>query len=185
MSPPPDSGAGSSGGPSGKTPGGGTPVLKVGLRRLNFEDRVFGDGTLRDAPFIRLLGERAARSLLTQINGRRFEGGSRLFGEGEPGSALLFLMKGEARLLAGAGADTVEVGLAHKGEVLGAREALGEAQVRGYSAQAVGEVEVFEVPPELLAQVAPLGSQVWTHLKEVAATRAAARAELTDFLNRW
>ena len=177
MSPPPDSG--------GRTPNGGTPVLRLGLRRLNFEERVFSDEALKEAPFIRLLGEASARALLAQVGGRRFSDGSRLFGENEPGDALVFLLKGEARLLAGTGADTVEVGVAQKGEVLGARESLGEAEVRGYSAVAVGEVEVFDVPRALLGTLAPQTSPLWTYLREVATARATARAELTDFLNRW
>jgi CRP-like cAMP-binding protein len=164
---------------------GSIPVLKLGLRRMSLEDRMSGDEELRMSALVRLLGPGPLGEVLAQSSGRRFAAGARLFLEGDAGQALVFVLKGEARLLAGSGTEMVEVAVARKGEVVGEQEALGACATRAYTAQAVGELEVLEIPRSLLERLAPAGSALQAHLREVASARSRARAELTDFLNRW
>ena len=64
----------------------GTPVIKLGLKRVPLDERVLGDDELRGANFIRQLGEDSVRSLLSQATGKRFPDQGRIFVEGEPGS---------------------------------------------------------------------------------------------------
>ncbi len=165
-------------------------TLRLGLRRMTLEDRIFGDPELRACPLVRLWGEDALRVALTGVSGRRHPDGGRLFLEHDAGDSLFLLVKGEVRLIVAAegaadGAAVLEVGAARKGEVLGESEALGGEACRAFSAQAVGELEVLEFPSPLLRRSAPEGSSLHAYLLQVAAGRKAARDEACDFFSRW
>ncbi|MBX5481798.1 MAG: Crp/Fnr family transcriptional regulator [Myxococcaceae bacterium] len=161
------------------------PGLKVGLKRMTLGERVLGDAELVGCPLVRLLGPTAAQYVLGQSTARRFVDGARLFLEGDPGDALLLVMKGDVRLWVGAGATPVEVATAGKGEFIGEQEALGGSTARAWSAQAVGEVEVVEIPGALVRQCAAKFPAFADHLHTLARARQEARSAITDFLNRW
>lgn len=167
---------------SGRTPPQG---IKVGLKRLNLEDRVFGDEDLRRSPFVSAVGEARMRELLAQAVGKRFADQARIFLEGDSGDALVFMLRGEARLLVGKGAAAAEVTVVRKGEVMGEREALGETAARAFSAQALGEVELLEFPKDVIAQLTNEQRSVAEHLRQLSKSRCAAGEELAEFLNRW
>lgn len=170
------------------SPDGGdaaAPVIKVGLKRINLEERVFLDRDLRTCPAVRTLGEDLARELLSLAAGKRFADQARIFQEGDPGDALVFVLKGEVRLYMGTGRDAVEVAVARKGELLGEREALGDSSQRTFTAQATGEVELVEFPRAVLGAFLGRCPQLGRHLRELAEARSAVGAELSDFLNRW
>src|SRR5215211_2581983 len=81
-----------------------TPVIRVGLKRVNLVERVLDDDELRCSPFARLVGNEILQILLADANGRRFADGLRIFLEADPGDSLFLLLKGQARLTVGAGA---------------------------------------------------------------------------------
>jgi CRP-like cAMP-binding protein len=162
-----------------------TPVLRVGLKRVNLEDRVFGDAELRGCAFARLVGDEILRILLAEANGRRFPHGARICVEAEPGDSLFFLLKGEARLTVGTGAQAVDVAVVCKGELMGEREAAGESAYRSYSATANGDVELLEFPRAVVRILAREHAQVAQYLSELGQARKAAGAEMANFLNRW
>lgn len=161
------------------------PVVKVGLKRLNLDERVFSDDELRQCALVRALGDALMRELIAGGTGRRFPDSGRLFLEKDPGDSLFFILKGEARLWLNSGTDIVEVTIARKGEVLGEQEALGESRARALSAQALGDLEVIEFPSAAVAAMARRHPQFGAYLREVAEARKTASAEMTDFFNRW
>lgn len=160
-------------------------VIKVGLKRINLEERVFSDEALRGCGLVRALGEDAVKALLALGTGRRFTDAARLFLQGEPGDSLFWVLKGEARLWVTAGGDTLDVTLAGKGEVVGEREALGEGDLRSMSAQAVGDLEVVEFARPAVSMAVREVPCFEQYLKTLAETRRAAGAELAEFINRW
>lgn len=168
-----------------QTPGTPPFGIKVGLKRINLEERVFGDDELRRSPFVCAVGEEPMRQMLAQACGKRFADQARIFQQGEPGASLVFLLRGEARLSVGCGATSAELTSVRRGEVMGEREALGEGSERRFSAHAVGEVEVVEFPRELVSRFARSHPQLGEHLRQLSRTRCTAGAELADFLNRW
>lgn len=162
------------------------PVIKVGLKRLHLDERVFGDDELKSCSLVRVLGPTVMRKVLEHSTGRRFSDGARVFVEGDPGDALFFVLKGEARLSTGGSAGTpADFAVVGKGEVMGEREALGESALRTCSARAVGELEVVELPRALVVQCVGKFPGLAQLLRDTARARQAAGAELTDFLNRW
>jgi CRP-like cAMP-binding protein len=162
-----------------------TPVIRVGLKRVNLEERVLGDDELRGCTFARLVGADMLRILLAEANGRRFPDGARIFVEAEPGDSLFFLLKGEARLTTGTGARTVDVGVVRKGELMGETEAVGESSTRHCSATAAGDVELLEFPRAAIRILSREDPELANYLKELGRERQAAGAEMAAFLNRW
>ncbi len=162
-----------------------TPVLRLGLKRVQLDERVLGDAELRTAPFFRVLGDDAIRTLLSQGAGKRFADQARAFVEGEPGSTLVLVLKGELRLFVGTGEAALEVCTARKGDVVGEGEVLGASSSRGQTAQAGGDVEVLEFSREAVAALIRSVPALGTYLNELHSSRKAAGADLADFLNRW
>ncbi len=162
-----------------------TPVLKLGLKRVQLDERVLGDEELRSAALVRLLPEESLRALLSQATGKRFPDRGRIFLEGESGAPLSLVLKGEVRMYVGAAETAVELGVARKGEVIGEGEALGLSETRGYTAQACGDVEVVELSRESVAALVRAVPSLGAHLKDLHTSRKSAGADLADFLNRW
>ncbi|HZA50175.1 MAG TPA: cyclic nucleotide-binding domain-containing protein [Myxococcaceae bacterium] len=161
------------------------PVIRVGLKRVNLDERVLGDAELRGCAFARLIGDHSLRVLLSEANGRRFADGARIFLQADPGDSLVLLLKGEARLTQGAGAQSVDVAVVRKGELMGEREVAGESATRSYTATALGEVELVEFPRSVVQSLAREHAGLARHLREIGEARKTAGAEMTDFLNRW
>jgi CRP-like cAMP-binding protein len=162
-----------------------TPVLRLGLKRVNLEERVFGDEDLAQSDFVRLAGASPLRAVLAEAVGRRFADQARLFLEGDPGDALILILKGEVRLHAGTGPEQVELGVARKAEVIGEGQFLGRSTLRCYGAQASGEVEVVELSRSLLERHGGWNDALRAQLEKVHDARKAAGAEMADFLRRW
>lgn len=160
-------------------------VAKLGLKRANLDERVLGDEDLKECPLVRLLGPTEAKQVIASSIGKRFSGGARVFKEGDCGDALLLVMKGEARLWVGAGTTVVEVAVVRKGEFMGEGDTFGEGAKRTYSAEAVGELELVEIPGALLFARAAKLPELQKHLTEIATTRKAAGEAMVDFVNRW
>ncbi len=152
---------------------------------MTLEDRIFDDPELRRCPLVRLCGQDSLRVALSQVTGRRHPDGGRVFVEGEDGDSLFLLLKGEARLITTVSGAGIQVGTARKGDVVGEGEALGRAAGRSCTVQAVGELEVLEFPAAQVRRFAPVGTPLHDWLVSLATAREAARAEATDFFNRW
>ncbi|MHB8875591.1 MAG: cyclic nucleotide-binding domain-containing protein, partial [Myxococcaceae bacterium] len=150
-----------------------TPVTRVELRRADLGELVMGDELLRGAPVIKALGEDATAIVKAGI-GRRYPDKVTVFRQGEAGASLFLVLKGEARLFAVSGQDTVEVGAAGKGEVFGEEEILG-ADVRTMSAIAAGELDAVELQRKVLLECAPRRPALLAHLKELQEKRRVAR----------
>ena len=165
--------------------GTSAPVIKVGLKRINLDERVFGDDELRGCALVKLLGEERTRALLAKSQGRRFADRARIFLEGDPSDALVFLLKGEARLWMKSGKDAADIATLRKGDLMGEREALGDSHHRTFSAEAVGDVELVEFPRAVLSGFLQKAPAFERHLRDLAKAREAAGAEMSDFLNRW
>jgi CRP-like cAMP-binding protein len=161
------------------------PVIRVGLKRVNLDERVLGDAELRACMFTRLVGNDTLRMLLAEANGRRFADGARIFLQADPGDSLVLLLKGEARLTLGTGAQSVDVAVVRKGELMGEREVAGESATRSYTAIALGEVELVEFPRSVVQTLAREHAGLARHLREIGEARKSAGAEMADFLNRW
>ena len=162
-----------------------TPVIRVGLKRVNLEERVLGDEELRASPFARLVGDDILRILLAEANGRRFAGGARIFVEADRGDSLFFLLKGEARRTVGTGAAAIDVAIVGKGELMGEGEAVGGNAFRQYTATAAGDVELLEFPRAAIRILAREHPEVAHYLRKLGDARKAAGAEMANFLNRW
>lgn len=169
-------------GPSGSD--APVPVVKVGLKRVNLEERIRTDPALEGAAVVRALGE-SLPTLLAQAQGRRFPAQARVFVEGDAGDSLFLLLKGEVRLSTLSGKEVLDVAHVMRGEVLGEREAMGQATLRSATATTLGDIEVIEVSAEVVQSLFPTAPAFLEHLKEVAEKRSAAALEMADFLNRW
>lgn len=160
------------------------PVVKVELKRADPAEVVLSRRELAAAPFIRALGT-GASLVLKQGTLRRFADKAVLVQQGQPGTALYFVLNGDVRLFARRDHDSAELGLAHPGEVLGEGEVLaGEGGCR-CSAVAQGAVEVLELPRAALLQHGTLLPGLAALLQDLQARRNKALDEMSDFLNRW
>lgn len=160
--------------------GDNTPVVKVELKRMSVSELVSGDAVLASAPVVKLLGV----PLLAKGTLRRYPDKVVLMQQGEEGDSLFVVMAGDVRLFARRDRDSVELGLVHRGDVIGA----GEARTGGgrrCSAVAQGQVDVVELPRALLAPGGTLTPALATFLEQLERRRNAALDEMSDFLNRW
>jgi CRP-like cAMP-binding protein len=116
---------------------------------------------------------------------RRFTDKMVLLQQGEAGDSLFIVVAGDVRLFARKDRDSAEVGHAHKTEVLGEGEVVDGRGLRHHSAVAVGQVDVLEVPRELLLANGQLPPALATLLRDVHQRRKRSLDEMSDFLNRW
>ena len=75
-----------------------TPVARVELRRASVLDVVASDDVLRACALLRSLSREVQQALLEQGTPRRFADQAGVFQQGEAGSGLFLVLKGEARL---------------------------------------------------------------------------------------
>lgn len=161
------------------------PVVKVELLRPDVTGRVETDPVLSGTTLVKTLGPRW-RDVLKQGHAKRAIDRAVLFQQGDPGTSLLFVLSGHVRLFARKDADTVELGLAHVGDVVGEGEALSGKGPRAMSAVASGLVEVLELERAPLFSLGqPIGRALEQWLSGLSATRRKALDEMTDFMNRW
>ena len=161
-----------------------TPVTRVELKRADIGEMVMSDELLRSAPVVRAMGE-GAKALIKAGLGRRYPDKVPVFRQAETGDSLFLVLKGEARLFAVSGEDTVEVGSAGKGEVFGEDEILNGKGVRSLSAIAAGELHAVELPYRAVFDCGRERPNLNLYLKELHARRRAARDEIAAFLDRW
>ena len=161
-----------------------TPVTRVELKRADIGELVMGDDLLRTAPVVKAMGERA-REVIKLGVGRRYPDKVPVFKQADAGDSLFLVLRGEARLFAASGQDTVEVGAAVKGEVFGEDEILGSGGARSLSAIAAGDLDVVELPRQALVDCGRERPALWKVLRELLERRRAARDEIAAFLNRW
>lgn len=164
--------------------GDNTPVVKLDLKRAEPAELIAADPVLAGSPFVKALGAALARVSAKAVL-RRFPDKVVLMQQGDVGHSLFLVMKGDVRLFARKAADSVELGVAHRGEVLGEGEVLDGSNVRAASAVAQGQVDVVELPRDVLLEGGALVPAVKAVLEQVRARRRLALDEMTDFLNRW
>ncbi len=164
--------------------GDNTPVVKLDLKRADAAELISQDPVLSKSPFARALGAALGRVSAKAVI-RRFPDKVVLMQQGDAGQSLFFVLKGDVRLFARKATDSVELGVAHRGEVLGEGEVLDGATARACTAVAQGQVDVVEFPREVLLEAGALLPPVAALLREVHASRAKALDDMTDFLNRW
>ncbi|MFZ5441931.1 MAG: Crp/Fnr family transcriptional regulator [Myxococcota bacterium] len=157
-----------------------TPVLKVELKRVTVPELVSADPVLAASPAVKLLGV----PLLSQGTLRRFADRSVLMQQGEEGDSLFVVLVGEVRVLARRDHDSVELGVAQRGDVVGVSEARAGG-ARRCSVVAQGQVDVVELPRALLLSGATLPPALDAFLSHEERRRAQALDEMSDFLNRW
>lgn len=164
--------------------GDNTPVVKVELKRADAFELIQSDKVLSASRLVASLGA-SLKQVLAQAVVRRYPDKVVIYQQGELGSGLLFVLGGEVRLFARKDRDAVELGVVHKGDVLGEGEVLtGDAQRRS-SAVAQGPVDLAELPRDSLLVNGALPPELQRELEAVHASRSAALDEMTDFLNRW
>ena len=162
----------------------GSQVTKLALKRAEVGDLVMADEALRAAPFIKALGAKH-QDLLLHGTARRYPHNAVLFQQGDSGASLFFVLKGEVRLSARKGPDSVELGTATRGEVFGEAEILSGETLRTSFAVAQTDVDAAEFPREAFLESGRLLHELATFLGPIKAARQTALLEMTDFLNRW
>lgn len=164
--------------------GDNTPVVKLELKKAEPAELIAADPVLAGSPLVKALGATLQRVSAKAVI-RRFPDKVVLMQQGDAGQSLFFVLKGDVRLFARKAADAVELGVAHRGEVLGEGEVLDGSNVRAASAVAQGQVDVVELPRDVLLERGALAPAVKAVLEQVRARRLHALDEMTDFLNRW
>lgn len=162
-----------------------TPVVKVELQRADVTGRVSREPRLSDSVLVKTLGSDWER-VLRAGQAKRAAARAVIFQQQDPGDTLLFVLSGTVRLFARKATDTVELGIAHAGDVVGEAEALAGQGRRAMSAVANEIVEFVELPRAALFGAGPKTTQAlekW--LKALHAERLKALDEMTDFFNRW
>lgn len=161
----------------------GDQVIRVKLERADVAGLVLHDPLLKVAPFVLALADRA-EAVLKLGRGRRVQEGASIFGAGQTGDSLFFVLRGEVRLATQRDGATVELGVAGRGDCFGEREVLSPGP-RGCAAHAGAEVDLVELPRAALLVKGQLPIELMAHLKELDQRRAAALDELSSFLDRW
>lgn len=162
-----------------------TPVMRLGLRKIEVVDHVLEDPELKDCKFARLMGTEGMNALLKCAGVRRHPDKTVVYQAGEGGDALLWIVRGEARLFSEGVADTAELGTAFKGHLLGEQEFLSAADVRRSSVMAAGELTLLEFPRRLAWPTVSKLPDVLAHLEELRTARLRQSEELAAFVNRW
>ena len=161
-----------------------TPVVKVELKRADAAELVAANPVLSSSPLMKALGPARATVLAGSVL-RRYQDKLVLTQQGEEGTSLFFVMKGDVRIFARRDSDSAELGVVHAGEVLGEGEVLAGEGGRRCSAVAQGQVDVLELPRAALLVGGKLPPVVVAMLEAVKKERMKALDEMSDFLNRW
>lgn len=157
------------------------PVVRLELKHVDFKELAQIDELVGKAPLFKAAGADGMRRLIEKATPRRLAAGQAVFKQGERGTNLFMVLRGEVTL--GQGAKVVAT--VHKGEFFGEAEVLDPKAARGCTATAASSADVAEFP---YAEVAPLIDRqvaLLALLREARDVRAKANSELDDFLNRW
>ncbi len=161
------------------------PIVKVELQRADVTGRIARDPGLAGSSLVKTLGT-DWEGVLRAGQGKRAATRAVLFQQGDPGQTLLFVMSGGVRLFARKATDTVELGVAQAGDVIGEAEALAGQGCRAMSAVANEVVEFVELPRDTLLRVSPRTAEALKRwLTALQSERLKALDDMTDFLNRW
>ncbi len=158
-----------------------TPVVKVELKRADVSELIAQDPLLSSSPLVTLL----AAPVLAKGTLRRYPDKVVLVQQADRGQSLFLVMAGAVRLFGRRDRDSAELGIAHRGEVVGEGEALEGDDARRCTAIAQGQVDVLELPREVLLVDGVVPPGLRALLKDVHGRRMKALDEMTDFLNRW
>lgn len=157
-----------------------TRISRVNLQRLRLSQFVSRTERLQRSDFVSLLPTAAAEAVLDRAHLRRFGEGAVVFRQGDAGTSLFFVLRGEVQL----STDGVQIATCHPGDVFGEPELLRPAP-RSLTAHAVGDLEVAEVERGWLIELGEAVKPLGTRLAAIAEERHKARDELDAFLKRW
>ena len=160
-----------------------SPVVRIELKRADVSQLVKGDALLSACPFVKALG-RWADPIWGLSIARRFPQSAVLYQAGDSTDALMFVLRGQLRLMARKGTDLVDVGVAGPGEIAGEAEAL-NGGARSSSAVAQVASDVVEIPRTAVIGLLARCPELKTYLEAVKHKRGESLDEMTDFLNRW
>lgn len=155
-------------------------ISRIKLQRLRLSELVAQDEPLLHSDLVALLPPDAAASVLDRAHLRRFEAGTVVFREGDAGSTLFFVLRGEVQL----SCESAQVVTCVRGEVFGEAELLRPGP-RSFTAHATVELEVAEIEREWLTALGATGRPLALRLEAIRKERQSARSELDDFLKRW
>jgi len=161
----------------------GTPVVRVGLKRLDPAAMVLEDPVLSRAALVRALGE-GARALLSAAAVRRLASGAKLFDRGDAAGSVYFLAHGEIAVLSGEAASVVPATQLAPGDVCGAGAAL-EGAPRAATVVAASVVDVIEIPVAVLRPLVESSAELRAVLEEARRRSEGAAGDLEAFLDRW
>jgi hypothetical protein len=163
-----------------------TPIVRVDLKRADAAELVKSDQTLENCALVRALGPSWAQALAKGVV-RRYLDKVVVFQQNDAGSSLFLVLAGEAKVVSRKQSDAVELGVAHKGDVLGEAEMLSARSVRSTTVVACSQLDLVELSREALSggPGLPLPVPVFRALREVSTNRTAKLNEMADFLNRW
>jgi len=164
--------------------GDNTPVVKVELKRADAYELIHGDKLLSASRLVKALGANL-KAALANASVRRYPDKVVIFQQGDSGTGLYLVLSGDVRLFARKQSDAVELGMVHRGDVLGEGEVLSGGPLRKASAVAQGAVDLVEIPRDGLLVNGQLPPALKALLDDVHAARSQALDEMTDFLNRW
>jgi CRP-like cAMP-binding protein len=159
-----------------------TQVAKLKLQRLDVCALVSGDELLSRSPLVARLTADGARDLLGTAQLKRYAAGAEVFHEGAPGACVYLVTRGEVELAVGKG-PPIAVATVCKGDHFGEEMLWGGH--RGFTATALTELEVAEIPRDPLIGAAKSHPPLVDELTRTAAERKKAREELDAFVNRW
>lgn len=164
----------------------GTPVTKVELRRASLVEICQADEVVRSCAFFQTLTPAECGRLVSASVALRFPDRAPVYRQGDDGQSMFLVLRGEVRLVcSGAGTQSVEFEVARKGDTFGEAELVGSSTVRSYSALAVGDVDVVQLPPAALMEVGRGNSRLVALVREIHDRRRATTQEMTAFLSRW
>ena len=162
-----------------------TALTRMSLKRLDASELVMGDELLRSSALVKMLGGETARALLRQAITRRYADNVAVYKQAQTGDSLFLIVRGQARLFAQLGSDTVELGSAVKGELIGESELLAASVERSSSAVAFGELDAVELPKAEFSNRVEGCARLFDYLRELNQRRRATSDEMADFLKRW
>ena len=161
-----------------------TPLVRVGLKRIAVAELIAGDPLLHEARLLAGLNAAQRAPLFEAGRVRRFGHQALLFEQGHPGGELMMVARGQVRLVARHKKESVELGTAQKGDVVGEGGLLGES-APACSAVAEGEVDAIEFPRASLERLISGHAPMKKYLVELREARRAALEEMASFLGRW
>lgn len=161
----------------------GTPVVRVGLQKLDPVRLVLEDPVLSRSALVRALDD-AASEVLSHAEVRRVPVGGRLVGVGEEADRVFLVLKGRVTLLTGVGSEAVAAAELSPGDLCCAAAAL-EGRLGEETAVAAEAVDVAILDAGRLRRLAGERPAVAEVLASARDREAGAAEDLAAFLDRW